>query len=91
MKREIFRIVGLVGTFEYLKQIEEKERCSYKDLPNITSSAAKNARLIQLKNLKLITHHFDRGKEKRIEWYEITEKGLKFLSILEQLDQLSSD
>ena len=71
MKREIFRIVGLVGTFEYLKQIEEKERCSYK-------------------NLKLITHHFDRGKEKRIEWYEITEKGMKFLSILEQLDQLSS-
>ena len=88
MRKQIFRIVGMVGTFEFLNQIKKKGKCSYKDLPNITSTASKNTRLIQLKNLKLITHHFDRGEEKRLEWYEITEKGMKFLSILEQLDQL---
>ena len=77
------------ASFEILKQIKEKEKCSYKDLPCNTSISAKNTRLMQLENLKFITHHFDRGKEKRTEWYEITEKGIKFLSILEQLDQLN--
>ena len=91
MIKEIFHIVGLVGTFEILKQIKEKERCNYINLPENISGGSKNTRLSQLLNLKLITHHFKRGEEKRIEWHEITEKGIKFLSILEQLDQLSDD
>lgn len=91
MIKEIFHIVGLVGTFELLKQIKEKEKCSYMNLPDNMSGASKNKRLSQLTNLKLTTHHFERGKDKRIEWYEITEKGRKFLSILEQLDQLGND
>lgn len=91
MVKEIFRITGLVGTFEILKQIKEKQECSYKDLPASISVSSRNIRLIQLKNLNLITHYFDRGKEKRIEWYEITEKGIKFLSLLEQLDKLGDD
>ena len=87
MIKGIFRVVGLVGTYEILKQLKEKERCSYIELPDTMSTASRNKRLIQLKSLKLITHHFERGT-KRIEWYEITEKGIKFLSLLEQIDKL---
>ena len=91
MIKKIFRVVGLVGTYDILKQIKDKKRCSYIQLPETMSTASRNKRLIQLKSLKLITHHFERGKEKRIEWYEITDKGIKFLSHLEQIDQLGDD
>ena len=53
--KEIFRIVGLVGTYEILKRMKERERCSYVDLPDIISTATLNTRLIQLKSLRLIT------------------------------------
>ena len=88
MIKEIFKVVGLVGTYEILKQIKEKERCSYINLPENMSGGSKNTRLKQLLSLKLITHHFERVNEKRVEWYEITDKGIKFLSLLEQLAQL---
>ena len=88
--KEIFRVVGLVGTYEILKKLKEKEMCSYIELPDTMSTASRNKRLIQLKSLKLITHHFKR-RNKRVEWYEITEKGIKFLSLLEQIDQLGND
>ena len=87
MIKGIFRVVGLVGTYDILKQLKDKKRCSYIQLPDTMSMASRNKRLIQLKSLKLITHHFERGN-KRVEWYEITEKGLKFLSHLEQIDKL---
>jgi len=89
--KEIFRVVGLVGTYEILKRIKEKERCSYVDLPDTMSGGSKNTRIKKFLSLKLITHHFERGKEKRIEWYEITEKGIKFLSLLEGIDKLGDD
>ena len=88
MIKEIFHVVGLVGTYEILKQLKEKERCSYIELPDTISMASRNTRLIQLLNLKLITHHFERNKEKRVEWYEITEKGIKFLYHLEEIGKL---
>lgn len=91
MIKEIFHVVGLVGTFEILKQIKEKGRCSYINLPDSMSGGSKNRRLAQLLNLGLIEHFFERGEVRRIEWYEITEKGIKFLSLLEQLDQLGDD
>ena len=87
MIKEIFRVVGLVGTYEILKRIKEKERCSYVDLPDTMSGGSKNTRIKKFLSLKLITHHFER-EEKRIEWYEITEKGIKFLSLLEEMDKL---
>ena len=91
MIKEIFRIVGLVGTYDILKRIKEKERCSYIDFPDNMSGGSKNTRIIKFLSLKLITHHFERGKEKRVEWYEITEKGMNFLSLLDQMDQLGDD
>ena len=86
--KALFRLTGFVGTYEILKRIKDIGKCSYKDLPDTMCISSKNARIKEFLNQKLITHHFDRGN-KRIEWYEITEKGIKFLSILELLDELN--
>ena len=88
--KALFQLVGFVGTYEILKRIKDIGKCSYKGLPDTMCISSKNARLIQMKSLKLITHHFERGN-KRVEWYEITEKGIKFLFHLEQIDQLGDD
>ena len=85
--KKLFQLVGFVGTYEVLKCIKDIGKCSYKDLPDTMCISSKNARIKEFLNQKLITHHFNRGN-KRIEWYEITQKGIKFLSILELLDKL---
>ena len=54
------------------------------------SISSKNTRLIQMLSLKLITHHLDK-ETKRVEWYEITEKGIKFLYHLEEIGKLGDD
>ena len=87
----IFKVVSCVGTYDILRRIKERGKCRYRELPDNMSIDSRNKRLIQMKSLKLITHHFERGKEKRIEWYEITDKGIKFLSLLGEIDELGDD
>lgn len=85
---EFYEILGLKGTVNILKYINEHGKARYIDLSSIISYASLNTRLTQLETLNLIEHHFDRGKEKREEWYELTEKGKKIILIFNQLEEI---
>jgi predicted transcriptional regulator len=91
MKKTIHQVLGLAGTVEILKCISEHEKCKYIDLASITGYGTLNTRLVQLTSFKLIKHNIKRDKNGRREWYEITEKGKKFVKILEQLEQLDKE
>jgi DNA-binding HxlR family transcriptional regulator len=85
---EFYKILGLKGTVKILKFLNKHGKAEYIDLSSIISYTSLNTRLMQLETLNLIEHHFDRGKEKREEWYELTEKGEKLILIFDQLEQL---
>jgi DNA-binding HxlR family transcriptional regulator len=85
---EFYKILGLKGTVRILKYLSENRKTKYLDLSSLISYVSLNKRLMQLEKLNLIENHFDRGKEKREEWYEITEKGKKLVTIFEQLEQI---
>ena len=89
MKIEVlYKILGLKGTIKILKYSNEHEKARYIDLSSIISFASLNTRLTQLETLNIIEHHFNRGKEKREEWYELTEKGKKLILIFNQLEEI---
>jgi DNA-binding HxlR family transcriptional regulator len=85
---EFYRILGLRRTVKILKYLNEYGKARYIDLSTIISFASLNIRLTQLESLNLIGHHFNRGKEKREEWYELTEKGKKLILIFNQLEEI---
>ena len=69
--QEFYKILGLKGAINILKFIKEHRRARYIDLSPIISYASLNTRLTQLEALNIIEHHFNKGKEKREEWYEL--------------------
>ena len=85
---EFYKILGLRGTVKILKYLNEQGKARYIDLSFIISYASLNTRLTQLETLNIIEHHFNRGKEKREEWYELTEKGKKLILIFNQLEEI---
>jgi DNA-binding HxlR family transcriptional regulator len=85
---EFYRILGLKGTVNIIKYLSKHGKARYIDLSSLISYASLNTRLMQLETLNLIEHHFDRGKEKREEWYELTEKGKKLILIFNHLEEI---
>ena len=85
---EFYKVLGLKGTVNILKFLYEHEKLRYIDLSSIISYASLNTRLMQLENLNLIEHHFNRGKERREEWYELTERGKKLILIFDQVEEI---
>lgn len=88
--QELLRLLGLKGTVDVLRLIG-KGKTQYKDLISIDISiSTPNERLKQLLSSLLIEHHLKRT-DKKEEWYEITEKGKRFVKILEQLEKLAEE
>ena len=91
IKRTLIEVIGLVATGEILKKVNEKGKTNYMDLKPLTCYSTLNKRLLQLTQLGLLKHNIIRDKERREEWYTITEKGKKVLRILEQLQKLAEE
>ena len=90
-KRTLIEVVGLVATADILKKVNEKGKTKYMDLKSFASYSTLNERLLQLTQLGLLKHNIVRDKERRDEWYTITEKGKKVLRILEQLQKIAEE
>ncbi|MGD2249767.1 MAG: winged helix-turn-helix transcriptional regulator [Candidatus Methanofastidiosia archaeon] len=84
---KILKLLGLTGTVFILEYMDTHTKTQYKDLNKTLAAYTLNCRLKEFLDLKLIEHHFIR-KEKREEWYEITEKGEKLLQIIKKLQNL---
>ena len=91
IKRTLIEVIGLLATADILKMVNEKGKTNYMDLKPLASYSTLNKRLLQLVNLGLLKHNIVRDKERREEWYEITEKGKKVLRILEQLQNVAEE
>lgn len=79
-----FRVLGLTSTVDLLKSIH-KGKNQYKDFLTFTNIGTINRRLKELIRLGIIKHHFER-KDKRNEWYTLTEKGKRILEAIEKLE-----
>lgn len=82
----LLRLVGLKGTIAILRLLSEHS-LQYKHLRKLMDTCTLNKRVKQLSDCNLVTHHTDK-KSVRKEWYEITDKGIEVLQILEDIVQL---
>jgi len=89
-KYDLFYILGLKGTIQILKYLREHKKAQYKDLRSVGLSIhLLNDRLRQLLKLNLISHHLVlKRRQKRKEWYELTEKGKKILKLILELEKI---
>lgn len=83
MERTFLQVLGLTGTVEILKYLNEHNTATYKELRQFASIATLNRRLNQLIWFGLIEHHLKQFK--RSEHYSITEKGKRVFSLVQQL------
>lgn len=86
-REEFLRLVGLKGTIDILRHLDEHGTGQYKDFTGYANVPTLNQRLKQLLEFNLIEHHLEK-QDLRKEWYEITEKGEKVLKILNDMVQL---
>ena len=84
---QILKIVGAKNTIDILRELKEHGWRQYKDLNKSINCCTLNERLKQLLDLHLIEHFSNERKRKvkRIEWYELTEKGKKILQHVEEM------
>lgn len=89
MKKEekILKLIGSAGTKFILDYLNTHTDVQYKELNKTIPAHTLNTRLRELLRFKLIEHHFEK-KEKRREWYNITERGKKVLEIMRKLGAL---
>lgn len=85
--KEFYRILGFTATTEILKCIEDGKN-QYKDF-DFASVSTINTRLKQLLDLGLLEHHLQ-TKDKRTEWYTLTEKGKSVVKGIQYLDKVVS-
>jgi len=85
-RNKFFRVLGLTSTVDLLKSIQ-KGKNQYKDFLVSMGVGTINRRLKQLMKLGIIEHHFER-KEKRNEWYTLTEKGKEILEEIMKLENI---
>jgi DNA-binding HxlR family transcriptional regulator len=78
---ELLKIIGSTGTKQILEYIDEHGTARYRDLHPSLNSHTLNSRLRDFLLLGLVEHHIEK-KEKRIEWYNITEKGKKVAQLM---------
>ncbi len=83
----LFRIFRMKAGIEILRFVAEHGTAQYKQLQQFVSVHTLNARLRDLRNLNLIKHRFIR-EEIRKEWYEPTEKGMKIVKCLDELEKI---
>jgi DNA-binding HxlR family transcriptional regulator len=81
IEEDVLRLIGAKHTKEILDFIEEHGNTQYKDMATFVSIHTLNARLQELRDFGLISHHFER-RDVRREWYEITDTGKEFLKRL---------
>ena len=82
--KAVFQLLGSVAAIEILRSVKEG-RNHYMDFMTFASVSSLNNRVRQLEHLGLIKHHLTQ-KEKRKEWYTITERGKRVLKIVEDLE-----
>ncbi len=85
---KFLKILSLEATFAILEYLNDHGESRYKDLECLTSTYSLSTRLKQLLKYNLIEHHFEK-EETRTEWYTITEKGRKALTILKLVGELA--
>lgn len=83
-REEFLRLVGLKGTLDILRHLDQYGTGQYKDFTEYANVPTLNQRLKQLLEFNLIEHHLEK-QDLRREWYEITEKGKKVLKILNEM------
>jgi len=84
-RNRFFRVLGLTSTIDLLKSIQEGKN-QYKDFLTFMGVGTINRRLRELINLRIIEHHFER-KDKRNEWYTLTEKGRRILEVTMRFEE----
>jgi len=84
-RNRFFRVLGLTSTIDLLKSIH-KGKNQYKDFLTFMGVGTINRRLRELINLRIIEHHFER-KDKRNEWYTLTEKGRRILEVTMRFEE----
>ncbi|MGD2249723.1 MAG: winged helix-turn-helix transcriptional regulator [Candidatus Methanofastidiosia archaeon] len=89
MKKEerILKLIGSAGTKFILEYLNTHTETQYKELNRTLAPHTLNTRLRELSNFKLVEHHFEK-KEKRKEWYIITERGKRVLQIMKNLEAM---
>ncbi len=85
---KFLKMLSLEAAFEILEYLNDHGESRYKDLEHLTSTYSLSTRLKQLLKYNLIEHHFEK-EETRTEWYTITEKGRKALTILNLVEELA--
>ena len=88
---DLFRLIGLTGTVSILRHLNEHGPTRHKDLMELVNTHSLNERIRMLLHFNLIEHHLEMGdgrKQKRREWYTITEKGRKVLMYMEKIAEL---
>ncbi len=89
-EEKLLKMLGARGTKQILEFMNEHDTARYKQMEEFTSTPALNRRLRELLSFDLIEHHFER-EEGRREWYEITEKGKRFLKCIESIIEVAEE
>jgi DNA-binding HxlR family transcriptional regulator len=89
MTKGILKVIGSTGMVYILEYLHTHTKTQYKELNRELVPHTLNTRLKELLMYKLIEHHFEK-KEKREEWYTITERGRKVLQIIRKLKKIGT-
>lgn len=84
-EKDTLYIVSQAYAKEVLEFIDERGKAQYKELLKFVTAHTLNKRLSELSGLDCIEHHFERTPLRK-EWYELTERGRKVLSLLRGLN-----
>ena len=81
---EFLKMIGSTGTKKILELIYEHGTAQYKDFQPFMNAHTLNRRLRELLICGLLEHHIKK-EEKRMEWYNITERGKKIAELLGEI------
>jgi len=84
---EVLKMLGSRGTTEILEFLSEHGEARYIQMQEFINSHTLNTRMRELLGYGLVEHRMEK-KEKRREWYELTEKGKKVIKKLKDLINL---
>jgi DNA-binding HxlR family transcriptional regulator len=86
-EERILKLIGSAGTKFILEYLNTHTETQYKELNRTLVPHTLNTRLRELSDFGLVEHHFEK-KERRKEWYNITERGKRVLQIIKNLESL---
>jgi len=85
MKKDILHLVGLSGTYEILKILQENPEATFSDISHALTGGTLAARRKMLLKYKLISHTVKLSEGDRKEFYTLLPKGLKVLKLLDEI------